>query len=70
MKYAHHYWNREQLREMASDSAVKRKCSVEDEFKRLGIRDTEDDYFDRVVENLREGQLRIIFIFISTGTDP
>ena len=40
---AHHYWNREQLREMASESAGKRNYSVEDEFKRLGIRDTEDD---------------------------
>lgn len=58
---AHHYWDREQLREMASTSAGKRGCSVEDEFRRLGISDTEDDYFDRVVENLREGQLRIIF---------
>ena len=65
---AHHYWNREQLREMASDSAVKRNCSVEDEFKRLGVRETEDDYFDRVVENLREGQLRIIF-FLENSPD-
>ena len=65
---AHHYWNREQLREMASESAGKRNCSVEDEFKRLGIRDTEDDYFDRVVENLREGQLRIIF-FLENSPD-
>ncbi len=58
---AHHYWDREQLREMASTSAGKRGCSLEEEFRRLGITVTEDDYFDRVVENLREGQLRIIF---------
>ena len=65
---AHHYWDREQLREMASTSAGKRGCSVEDEFGRLGVKDTEDDYFDRVVENLREGQLRIIF-FLENSPD-
>ena len=65
---AHHYWDREQLREMASTSAGKRGCSVEDEFGRLGVSDTEDDYFDRVVENLREGQLRIIF-FLENSPD-
>ena len=37
-------------------------------FKRLGIEDTADDYFDRVVENLREGQLRIIF-FLENSPD-
>ena len=65
---AHHYWDREQLREMASASAGKRSYSVEDELRRLGISDTEDDYFDRVVENLREGQLRIIF-FLENSPD-
>ena len=65
---AHHYWDREQLREMASASAGKRGYSVEDEFRWLGISDTEDDYFDRVVENLREGQLRIIF-FLENSPD-
>ena len=58
---AHYYWDREQLRGMASETAVKKKNSLETEFERLGISDTEDDYFDRVVENLRQGQLRIIF---------
>ena len=65
---AHHYWDREQLREMASTSAGKRGCSLEEEFRRLGVRDTEDEYFDRVVENLREGQLRIIF-FLENSPD-
>ena len=65
---AHHYWDREQLREMASTSAGNRDCRVEDEFRRLGVTDTEDDYFDRVVENLREGQLRIIF-FLENSPD-
>jgi len=65
---AHHYWDREQLREMASTSAGKRGCSIEDEFRRLDISDTEDGYFDRVVENLREGQLRIIF-FLENSPD-
>ena len=58
---AHHYWDRERLRRLASESAAERGCSIEDEFERLHIRDTEDDYFDRVVENLHRGQLRIIF---------
>lgn len=58
---AHHYWSREQLREMASETSVKKNCSIEGELKRIGVTDTEDDYFDRVVENLREGQLRLIF---------
>ena len=65
---AHHYWDREQLRELTSTSAGIRGCSVEDEFRRLGITDTEDDYFDRVVENLHEGQLRIIF-FLENSPD-
>ena len=65
---AHHYWNREQLREMASRSAGRKGCDIEDEFRRLGITDNEDDYFDRVVENLREGQLRIIF-FLENSPD-
>ncbi len=54
---------------MASETADKRNCSLKKEFGRLSISDTGDDYFDSVIENLRQGQLRIIFFLEDSGNE-
>lgn len=60
---AHYYWTREQLREYAEQTAAKQGHTLEDALRSLGIDEPEntDGFFDRVVENLREGQLRLVF---------
>lgn len=59
----HHYWDRARLREMAESTAVGRGMSLDEELDRLQPVDdlTADSFFERMEENLREGQLRIIF---------
>jgi hypothetical protein len=59
----HYYWTTENLREYAEAAAKERGRTLDEML--LGITLTNQDspevYFDRMVENLREGQIRIIF---------
>ena len=59
----HHYWDKERLRQFAEDVAKAKGGSLDDAIR--GLRPTDDlsvaDFFERIQQNLREGQLRIIF---------
>jgi hypothetical protein len=59
----HHYWTKESLREVATQTAQTSGSTIDDTFRRLAPTDglSIDDYFDLVQQNLREGQLRIVF---------
>jgi hypothetical protein len=59
----HHYWTRDSLREVATQTATASGSTLDDAFRRLAPTDglSIDDYFDLVQQNLREGQLRIVF---------
>ena len=59
----HHYWSRELLKDLAESTAHDRRTSLEAALDSL--RPTDDlsveEFFERAQENLRQGQLRIIF---------
>jgi hypothetical protein len=59
----HYYWSKDQLRNFAEEAAKRKGVSLENAI--LELRPTNDElidaFFDRVQQNLREGQLRIIF---------
>jgi len=57
------FWSKEIIREYAKKSAEKSKSTLEDALHalQLGEADTVESFFDRVEENLREGQIRIVF---------
>ncbi|WP_304511887.1 hypothetical protein [Desulfobacula sp.] len=59
----HYYWSKEEMRNYAEESATKNKISLEEEIKRLQPEETEsvDNFFQHVQDNLREGQVRLIF---------
>lgn len=59
----HYYWGKDQLRELAEESARNANMSLDGRINDLQPTDIEsiDGYFERVQENLREAQLRIIF---------
>jgi hypothetical protein len=59
----HFYWTREHLREYAAQVAEKRGSTLDAALQTLGIDNLEetDQFFDRIVDNLREGQMRLIF---------
>jgi len=59
----HHYWTSESLREVATQTAQAAGSSIDDAIRRLAPTDglSIDDYFDLIQQNLREGQLRIVF---------
>lgn len=56
----HHYWTKDSLREVATQTAGP---TFDDAFRRLAPTDglSVEDYFDLLQQNLREGQLRIVF---------
>lgn len=59
----HHYWSKDDLREYAEQAASTAGTTLEKSLERL--RPSEDlsheDFFEVVQQNLREGQLRIVF---------
>ena len=58
----HHYWIKEQLRDFAEESAKACGCDLEESLRSV-IPDLEsvDAYFERLQENLREAQVRLVF---------
>lgn len=59
----HHYWTKEMLHDFSKESAQKVGLSLEEALMNLQptVEDSEDGFFERVEQNLREGQLRIVF---------
>ena len=61
----HHYWTAELLKRFAERTAAERHEVLEANLEALRPTDnpTVDEFFGRVQENLREGQLRIVFFW-------
>jgi hypothetical protein len=59
----HYYWSKDEMREFAEQAALRRGLSLEEEVKRLqrDESDSVDEFFQRVQDNLREGQVRLVF---------
>lgn len=59
----HHYWTKEELREYAEKTANQNGISLNEEIQRLQPEDTDtvDVFFQQLQDNLREGQVRIVF---------
>ena len=58
----HYYWTKEQLREYAEESGKARGQALEDALVSIAPEDPDvDTFFGRVEDNLREGQIRLIF---------
>lgn len=59
----HYYWSKEEMRAYAEAAAGKNGVPLEEEIRRLRPEDTEsvDGFFQRVQDNLREGQVRLVF---------
>jgi len=60
---AHFYWTKEMMQAYAEDSAKKSGQSLDEAILSLQPNNEEsaDSFFDKVKENLREGQIRIVF---------
>lgn len=66
MDYAangHHYWTMNELMDYAEGSSKIRGNTIEEDLKRIQWRtpDEPETYFQTIEENLREGQLRLVF---------
>jgi hypothetical protein len=59
----HYYWSKEEMRSYAEEAAETNGLSLEEEIKRLQPEETEsvDGFFQHVQDNLREGQVRLVF---------
>jgi hypothetical protein len=58
----HYYWTEDQLRGYAEEAAKGRGLSLEDAVGSIAPEDPSvDAFFERVEDNLREGQIRIVF---------
>ena len=59
----HYYWTKEVIRNFAEETAKQKGSSLEEALRSLRLTNDEsiDVFFERVQQNLREGQLRIIF---------
>ena len=58
----HYYWTKDQLREYAEETAKGKGLSLEDALRSIAPEDPSvDAFFERVEDNLREGQIRIVF---------
>jgi hypothetical protein len=59
----HYYWTAEEMRNLAQASAKQRDLELEEAIQQLNPTEDEspDAFFDRVQQNLRQGQLRIVF---------
>lgn len=59
----HYYWTKDEMRTYAEKAAEKNGLSLDEEIKRLQPEETEsvDAFFQHVQDNLREGQVRLVF---------
>jgi hypothetical protein len=59
----HHYWSKDEMIQFARQAALNNSLSLEEEIKRLQPDDSPsiDDFFQTVQDNLREGQVRLVF---------
>lgn len=59
----HHYWDRSEIRRYIEETSARVGRSVEQRFAELTPDDFEDldDLLERFIENLREGQVRLVF---------
>ena len=59
----HYYWSKEYMRNYAEQVAKKNGMTLEEEIKRLQPEEPEtvDEFFQHVQDNLREGQIRLVF---------
>ena len=59
----HYYWSKDEMRTYAEQTADKNGISLEEEIKRLQPEEPEsvDGFFQHVQDNLREGQVRLVF---------
>jgi len=59
----HYYWTKDLLRDFADKTAVQRGTTVDESLAALRPTEveTEDAFFQKIEDNLREGQLRIVF---------
>lgn len=59
----HYYWSKDEIRAYAEESAKKNDLTLEEHLKRLQPDETEsiEIFFQRVQDNLREGQVRLVF---------
>ena len=60
---AHYYWEKDELIEFANETAQKNSITLEEEMTRLQPEspDSVEIFFQRVQDNLREGQIRLVF---------
>jgi len=67
----HHYWSKEEMRDYAEITAEQNSTSLEEVFNRLQPEETvsADEFFQHVQENLREGQIRLIFFMEEAPTE-
>lgn len=59
----HYYWTKEIIRNFAEEAAKQKDLTLEDALRSLRLANDEpaDVFFERVQQNLREGQLRLVF---------
>lgn len=59
----HHYWSKDEMREYAQEAADNSGLSLEEQLKSLQPEETDsvDTFFQRAQDNLREGQIRLVF---------
>ena len=59
----HHYWTKETLRDFATQAVRPSGVSIDDAIRRLAPTEelSTDEYFELIQQNLRAGQLRIVF---------
>lgn len=59
----HYYWSKDEMRDYAEQAAKKNGITLEEEIKRLQPEEPEsiDSFFQHVQDNLREGQIRLVF---------
>ncbi len=67
----HHYWTKEMMRDFAEEIARKRGLTLEQAMRSLQADngDSIDEFFSRVQENLREGQIRLVFFLDESPTE-
>jgi hypothetical protein len=60
---AHYYWSSDQMQRFAQESASRQGSSLEDALRDLEPTENEtpEEFFEKVKENLRVGQIRIVF---------
>ncbi|RME60897.1 hypothetical protein D6779_01245, partial [Candidatus Parcubacteria bacterium] len=59
----HYYWTKSEMRDLAEKNAQKRGMTLDEVIQNLQPDDDldVDEYFQRIEDNLREGQVRLVF---------